>query len=292
MAGADIADVSGAEALYWNPAGVAHHDGTEAMFSHLEYMADIDINYFGVMTNLEDFGTIGFQAKVISIGEIIKTTTHEALGTGETFSPTFAIIGVTYSRIFTDRVSFGITANYVNEAVEQVAAHGMSFDVGIMYNPLWQGLKFGVMMKNFGPNMKFEGEGFNVSVDVPETEPGSKPKNFRSQSSEFELPAFIQFGASWDAINQDLNRAVVTGSFQANNFSEDEFRGGLEYSYDDMFFLRGGYVASSQDNYMYGLSLGAGLKYSWGQNHISFDYSWVESEWFDDNQYFTVKFSF
>ncbi len=292
MGGSNIADVYGSEALYWNPAGVSHHDGTEAMFSHLEYMADINIDYFGVMTNLEDFGTIGFQAKVISIGDIPRTTTREALGTGEMFSPTFSVVGVTYSRVFTDRVSFGVTANYVNEAVEQVAAHGISFDVGVMYDPLWQGLRFGITMKNFGPNMKFEGEGFNVSVDVPGTEPGSKPKNFRSQSSEFELPAYIKFGVSWDMVNQDLNKAVVTGAFQANNFSEDEFRGGLEYSYDDMFFLRGGYSYSNQESYMYGLSVGGGIKYAWGQNYITLDYTWVESEYFDNNQYFTAKFSF
>ncbi|MFH1894163.1 MAG: PorV/PorQ family protein [Candidatus Zixiibacteriota bacterium] len=292
MAGANIADVSGAEALFWNPAGVAHFEGTEAMFTHLQYIADINVDYFGVMTNIEDFGSIGLHAKVVSIGEMEVTTTQEPQGTGETFSPTFSVIGATYSRVFTDRVSFGMTANLINEKIEQVSANGLAFDFGFIYDPLWRGFKFAIAIKNYGPQMRFSGEGFNLSVDPPDAEPGTQLKTVATKSAQFELPAYIQLGASWDAVNRDLSRAVVVGSFQANNFSEDEFRGGIEYSYDDMFFLRGGYVGSSQDSFMYGLTLGAGLKYAWGQNSITFDYSWVETDFFDNNQYFTAKFAF
>jgi hypothetical protein len=292
MAGSNIADITGAEALFWNPAGVAYNEGTEAMFTHLEYLAGINVDYVGVTTNIADFGALGFQAKVISFGEMEITTDDRPQGTGETFNPTFSVIGLTYSRIFTDRVSFGVTASLVNEKIEQVSANGLALDFGFVYNPLWRGLKFGIAVKNYGPQMKFSGEGFNVANDVPSTEPGSQQKTYSSQSAEFELPAFIQFGVSWDAVNRGMNRAVVAGSFQSNNFSEDEFRGGLEYSYNDVVFLRGGYVGTSQDNFMYGLTLGAGLKYAWGQNAITFDYSWVQTEYFDDNQYFTVKFAF
>ena len=39
LGGAGVAEAIGAEALYWNPAGVAFYDGTEVMFTHLEYFA-------------------------------------------------------------------------------------------------------------------------------------------------------------------------------------------------------------------------------------------------------------
>jgi hypothetical protein len=293
MAGANIADVRGAEALYWNPAGVAHQEGTEALFTHIEYFADINVNYFGVMTNLEEFGALGLHAKVISYGDIPLTTVEDAFNTsGATFSPTFSIVGATYTRIFTDRVSFGLSGHLVSQSVEQVSANGLSFDFGFIYNTLWNGLKFGIAVKNYGPKMGFDGEGFGDEFTIPGAEPGTQPKTARTVSSDFELPAYVQLGAAWDFVNQDLNRAVVVGSFQSNNFSEDEFRGGIEYSYNDMFFLRGGYVGSNQDSYMYGATLGGGLKYSWGQNAITIDYTWVQTEYFDDNQYFTAKFSF
>ncbi|HDS00487.1 MAG TPA: hypothetical protein ENO07_00575, partial [candidate division Zixibacteria bacterium] len=59
LAGAGVAEAVGAEALYWNPAGVAYYDGTEVMFTHLQYFADIDVNYFAATTAIEDFGSIG-----------------------------------------------------------------------------------------------------------------------------------------------------------------------------------------------------------------------------------------
>lgn len=292
MGGADIASVVGAEAIFWNPAGVAYQEGTEAMFSHLEYIAGINVNYFGVTTDLEDFGSLGLHAKVISIGEMEVTTTAQPQGTGETFSPTFAVVGLTYAKMFTDRVSFGVTASLISEKIEQVSANGVAFDFGFIYDPLWQGLKFGIALKNYGPQMQFTGEDFGVSVDLPDVEPGTQSKTTRTQSAQFELPSFVQLGMSWDLVNQGLNRATAVGSFQSNNFSQDEFRGGMEYAYDDMFFLRGGYVGSNQDSYMFGLTLGAGLKYSWGQSTVSIDYSWVQTEFFDDNQYITAKFAF
>ncbi len=292
MGGANIADVRGTEALFWNPAGVAYGEGTEAMFTHLEYIAGIDVNYFGLTTDLRDLGSIGLHAKIISIGEMEVTTEDSPQGTGETFSPTFSVIGVTYSRVFTDRVSFGVSASLINERIENVSATGVALDFGFIYDPLWRGLKLGVAVKNYGPSMRFTGEGFDVTTDVPGTEPGTATKTFRSQSAAFELPAFIQFGAAWDLMDQGANRVTAVGSFQANNFANDEYRGGLEYGYDETFFLRGGYVGSNQNSYMFGMTLGAGLKYRWGQNTISFDYSWVETEFFDDSQYITAKFGF
>jgi len=45
LGGAMVANAYGAEALFWNPAGAANQTGTEAMFSHLEYFADMNLEY-------------------------------------------------------------------------------------------------------------------------------------------------------------------------------------------------------------------------------------------------------
>ena len=42
LGGAVVADVTGVESIFWNPAGLAFTTGTEAMFSHQPYLADID----------------------------------------------------------------------------------------------------------------------------------------------------------------------------------------------------------------------------------------------------------
>jgi len=292
LAGAGVAEAIGAEALYWNPAGVSQYQGTEVMFTNLQYFADIDVNYFAAMTSIEDFGSIGLSAKVISFGDIAKTTVQAGGPTGEIISPSYSVIGLSYSRQFTDRVSFGVTGMLVNEKIEQLTATGVAFDFGFIYDPGWRGLKFGLVVKNLGPDMKYEGDQFGVPVDVPGTEPNSAGKTFLSQSAPFEMPSSVQLGASWNLFDIERSSATVMGLFQSNNFSEDEFRGGLEYSFNDMFFLRGGYVGSKQDEYMYGPSFGAGVKLNWGNTTFVLDYTWSQTEFFDDNQFFTVKFGF
>ena len=82
MGGAVVASAYGVESMFWNPAGLASLEGTEAMFSHLPYMADIDVNFAGVATKIEGFGTLGAGAKVVSIGNIKETTEQYPDGTG------------------------------------------------------------------------------------------------------------------------------------------------------------------------------------------------------------------
>lgn len=296
MGGAMVANSKGAEALYWNPAGAAMQTGTEAMFSHLDYFAGMSLEYAAVTTAIEGFGSLGVSAKVLSIGSILKTTWNDQQGvTGETFNPTFSVIGITYARQFTDRVSFGATGMFLNESVEQVSARGLAFDFGFTYLPDWRGLKFGVVVKNFGPSMKFDGPNFGVKVNPPGTNTTAPAKDLRSQSASFELPSSIQFGAAWDVLNRtnEKNNVLLSTTFQSNNFSQDELKGGAEYAYNDMFFLRGGYVTSSQSDYMFGASLGAGVKLNWGATHIIFDYTWGDTKFFTgSDQYFTVKLAF
>ncbi len=296
LGGAMIANSYGAEALFWNPAGAANQAGTEAMFSHLEYFADMNLEYVGVTTSLEGFGTLGASVKVLSIGNILKTTWDDQQGiSGETFNPTFSVIGLTYARQFTDRVSFGATSYFINERVEQVSARGVAFDFGFTYVPNWRGLKFGVVVKHIGPQMQFTGSGFDIKVIPGTNDPSSSNKTVRTESEAFDLPSSIQFGVAWNALqNNEMNNLEFSGTFQSNNFSQDEFKGGAEYAYNDLFFLRGGFVGSSQNDFSYGASFGAGLKLHWGESHVSFDYSWqqVDVTGFDDNQYFTVKFAF
>jgi hypothetical protein len=283
LGGAVVADVTGAEAIFWNPAGMSAQNRTEVVFSHMQYIADMDLNYFAAMTNLGNFGSLGLSAKILSIGDMVYRTENNPEGTGEIFSPTFSVIGLTYSRQLTDRVSFGATSTFINEKIRTEQATGLAFDFGFQYSPGWRGLKLGAVIKNLGANMKFDGPGFEKVID-------EEPQ--KSIPAEFELPSSVQFGISYDVYSYQDNRFMVQGAFQSNNFSKDEFRFGTEYSFKEMFFLRGGYTASDQDDYIFGASAGAGLKFKISGGDLTVDYSWAESKFFDDNQLFTIKFSF
>jgi hypothetical protein len=297
LAGTTVADVYGAEAIYWNPAGLGSLSGTQAYFSHLSYIADMNVNYFAIVTKVGDFGNLGFSAKVLDVGDVIVTTEEAPDGTGDILSPSFSTLGLTYARQFTDKVRFGATAQFVNEKVGNAAARGLAFDFGFQYDTGYNGLIFGFVMKNFGTSMQFSGSDFEFNVPIPDAEPGSTNRTVTTTSAPFEMPSYFQMGVAYDLMRQERNHFKLLGTFMSNNFTPDEFRGGAEYSYRDQFALRAGYGrrVSSQDGDIYnGFSWGAGLNLGLGgATRMRFDYAnRMVRNFFDDTHEFAVGVNF
>lgn len=283
MGGAVISDMSGVESIYWNPAGLASLAGTEVMFSYLPYIADIDVNFFGAATNITDFGTIGVGVKIVSIGDIEETTREEPDGTSRIYNPSLSVISLTYARELTYRVSFGLNGTFIHESIFEASATGVAFDVGFMYDPGWHGLKVGMVIKNYGPEMSFDGQGFNQNLNEVSVRPIPAP---------FDLPSSFNLGLSYNFFENEKNIAKLAGNFMSNNYSNDQWQGGFEYVFDGRYSLRAGYNYSDQDSYLYGATFGAGLVLNIAGTDVTFDYSWTETETFDANQYFTAKINF
>jgi len=292
MGGSAIAGITGTEAIFWNPAGMAEITGTEASFSYQSYIADMSVNFAAIATNVGDFGTIGLSAKVLTMDDMAVTneTNHE--GTGEFFSPTFSVFALTYARRLTDRVAFGANLMYINEGIFRESATGVAFDFGFTYDPDWRGLKFGAVIKNLGPDMRFDGPDFNIDTQIPGSDPNSPLKTLQTNSTPFELPSSVQLGMAYELVNQDRNVVTLNGAYQSNNFNNDEVLLGGEYGYNNAVFLRGGYKVSDQDEYIEGLTLGFGVGLYVGETRMVFDYSWAQTEYFDDRQFFTAKIQF
>ncbi len=220
MGGAVVANTSGVESIYWNPAGLAMLDGVEVMFSHLTYIADMNVNFGGGAVYVDGFGTIGVSAKVLSVGDMEETTEAMPYGTGRTYNPTYAALGISYARTLTNRVSFGATLYYLNESVFEVRASGVAVDAGFIYEPGWRGLKLGLAIKNYGPEMRFSGRGFERRVDG---------HSVAAKSAAFDLPSSINMGVSYDLFQEGESQVELSGNFRSNNYSQDYYQGGLEY---------------------------------------------------------------
>ena len=283
LGGSVISSVSGVESMYWNPAGLASLEGTEAMFSHIPYIADINIDYIGIAKTVEGFGVLGAGAKVVSIGDIEETTGDFPDGTGRIFSPTLSVFNLSFAKVLTANVSFGLSTMFIHESIFEVSATGMAFDAGFIYNPRWRGLTLGLTIKNYGGNMKFDGKGFDNIINA-------HPQ--RGLNAKSELPSSINFGFAYDLLNEDLNYAAFSGTFQSNNFSQDVWNGGVEYVYDGKYSLRAGYNYSDREQYIYGASFGAGVMLPLGNMDLTMEYTWTQTDVFDNNQYFTFKANF
>ncbi len=288
MGGSAVAFTTGVDAIFWNPAGAANIEGVDLMLSRRKYIADIDIDYIAASRKMGDAGVLSMTAKILSMGDELVTTVQAPDGSGALFTSSFSVIGLSYARQFTDRVSLGLTGNVIYEKIADQTATGFALDVGFRYDPQWNNVTFGAVIKNLGPKMSFDGAGFDVDSEIG-SDPNSLPHNTRTQSEGFAIPSYFQLGAAYKMIDQEKSEFNLTGTFQSNNFAQDEWRVGGEYAFDNTFYARGGYSYSKQTDYLFGLTLGGGFAFNLGETVMNFDYAWSESEFFDDNHYFTFQ---
>jgi len=295
MAGANLSTSTGIEALFWNPAGVAlMQNNADVIFSHMSYIADIGVDYGAIAANFEGFGVISFSIKSLGVGDILITTTSNPDGTGETFSPTFIVAGLSYSRQLTETISIGLTTNFISETMADVSATGVAFDVGVIYNNLADvnGLSLGVVIKNFGPEMKYSGGGLFQQGQIENV---NRPPTFYTiDAAAFELPSNFQLGLGYTPVLDEINSLQFSGIYQNNNFSGDEYKIGGEYGYDNTFFVRAGYQLAPQvsDDYLYGFTAGVGIDYEVEGFGFKVDYAFREVEFFDANHIFAVTLGF
>ncbi len=295
--------VYGIDALHWNPAGLALSPApAEIMVSHFKYIADINVNYAAGAAKF-GFGNIGISVKSLDFGEIPVTTEQQTEGTGESLNPAFVTIGLTYSRQMTDKISFGATAKIISEKILRTSASGFAFDFGLQYATSLKGLKLGIVLKNLGPNMKFDGSDLESRQPPAGSEPGTRNRNFRISLAAFELPSTLEMGISYDLGLGEGNNLTVGGNFTNHNFGLDQYGVSAEYVLNKAIFLRGGYAlaydsdqskfVSQSDEYLFGPSFGAGVKMKLGESmDLNLDYAYRTAEFFDDNQWFTITLGF
>ena len=293
MSGANLGMVNGVESIFYNPAGLAGGESpTEVMFSNTQYIADMSVNFVGVSQRLGSVGTLGLSAKVFSVGDIAFTSESAPDGTGEIFSPSFATLGLTYARQMTDRVNFGGTIYYVAEKILQETAAGMAFDFGFQYETGFQGLMLGMAMKNFGPSMEFNGADFDQNIVLPGDDPQSGPRTVGSGSAKFELPSYFQLGMSYPVL-RGANSVMVHGLYQNNSYAVDDGRLGAEWMYRKDAALRLGYKFSGNDEDLFGLTYGAGVRVGLGSASMWVDYAGQQvSEFFDDVHHVSLSLTF
>ncbi|HEX9615472.1 MAG TPA: PorV/PorQ family protein [Bacteroidota bacterium] len=294
LSGSFTPTVTGVEAMYWNPAGLSLLSGSaELMFSHMNYLAAIGVEYAAAGAKMGESSVVGISVQSLDFGNIPVTTVDLPDGTGETYSPTFLTIGLTYSRMMTDKIAFGATAKLISESILRQTATGVAFDFGLQYRSSISGLAFGVTLKNLGPTMKFGGPDLESKVQLPGTEPGSQPRALSTLAQEFELPSTLDFGISYERQLQANLTTRLSTTFEHHNYSYDNIKLGVEFGYQSMVFVRGGYLLSAdtpEDEKVYTFTVGGGVHFNMAENlTFSLDYAFRQAEFFGDNQVFALK---
>ena len=302
LAGSNIAEVEGIDAIQWNPAGVAQITGSgEAMFSHMNYFANIGVEFGGVGFTAEGVGTFALSVKSLNFGDIDQTTEAAPEGTGATFSPAFSVFGLTFARQLTDRISVGVSTKYVSEKIMRTSASGFAFDAGVKYafgaETSLTGLKLGVAVKNLGGQMQYDGADLETSIVPPNSAAGAQAVPLRFTTLAFDMPSTIEIALAYDLHLNSTNRFSFDALFQNSNFGADQYRFGAEYGFNETFMLRGGYCYSPLDGStvnatIFGFTAGAGANIDLGGVQARLDYAFMHTQYFQGTNTLALTLAF
>jgi len=300
MAGANIANVYGTEALYWNPAGLSQVANAEANFSYLTYFADMNISYVTAAIKAGSLGVIGLSLQTLDIGKIEVTTYDVPEGTGEAIEPNYITAGLSFATALTNRILFGLNTKLISEQIGNMSARAVAWDIGLQYHSD-ANLDFGVVLRNIGSQIQFDGTGIEFDSDIPYSNPNATTRKTKLDMGSHELPTMLGIGMAYRYNLTESHMLNLTGQYLNSSYSFDQLVAGVEYSFRDMFFIRGGYnnpffpdeySSDSKDDYQFGLHFGAGMMLNIGGSKLHLDYAYRDMDTFAANNYFTVGFEF
>jgi hypothetical protein len=245
-------------ALYWNPAGLMQFKEYGVHFSHSEWLVGLKHEFAGGIFRLGQNNVIGASFTSLHTEAMQRTTEFQPTGTGEYFRFGDLAFGISFARKLTQQFSFGATVKYVEETLAELKMRGFMFDLGTYY---WTGLynsRFAVTISNFGSQVKPSGSVNLINGGV------------LNEFQEFPTPTIFRIGFAIDPIDNKKNKLTTTIQLNHPNDNAENINVGAEYSFRDMFFIRGGYKFNVEsENY----SGGIGVKVPISIAKASVDYS-------------------
>lgn len=306
MGNASVAVASDANAVFWNPAGLAFQEGIEGALTHSQWLPEFDaglfFDYVAGKYNVPGWGTFGMHLTYLNLGE------HE--GRDEFNNPTGTFRS--YDLAFGGSYGFKLNKKFA-----------LGTGLRLIYSNLAPGQTVGTQETKAGVSVGFDFAGlyksgyFSMGGVQSEASVGFNLANMGPtiQYSDSEqsdpIPTNMRFGWSYDMkfdeynslrLSNDFTKLLVdrdsTGAkpwtqaiFSAwksipvnSGTQEDEdvqslslidqltIGLGLEYWYNNLFALRGGYFYEHpQNGNRKFLTLGAGIRY----NIIGVDFSYI-----------------
>ncbi len=252
MGDAMSANVSGAAATYYNPAGLlnsyADDSRTQIMLMHKEWIQDTRTEYVAISFWLGDNNALGFFLNSTTIAEIeIRTRpgTPEGTFTARNFS-----IGISYGHAIDENLRLGLTGKFLYEKIFIDEASGIAFDLGLQYTTPVENLSVGASLSNLG------------SIN-----------ELRTESSK--LPAFLRIGPAYSLDFESINSKLIMAADLLHSFPDNlsHMNLGGELFFNKTFAARVGFQIGSEGR---GFSTGIGVHYGilaldYAYSPLSFD---------------------
>lgn len=279
-------------AVYWNPAGLATSTNTsEVTFNHANWLADMSYDFAAASFNMGDIGTIAASFTSFGTPEQEVTTLTNPNGDGRMWDAGAIAIGLTYSKMLTDRFSVGVNAKYIRENVWNSSATGFALDIGTLYRTPFNDLTISAAIFNFGSDLSLDGRDIQFNTDPNDnidTGPNNVPANYDMDA--FPIPLMFRFGLAMDVVKSRYIR--LSGAVDAihPNDNSEYLNLGSEFAYDELLMLRVGYRQLFMNNSEGGLTFGGGIKYKVNDNFgVIINYAFASYGRLTDVHFFDVS---
>jgi len=286
MAGAVTSAEMSSSSLFYNPACMANMTQLlDISISNNKWIADINHNTFSLALSPKSghYGVIGVSVQSVDYGEVMGTRVDITeqkgyIDTGD-LSPSALAVGVGYAKALSDRFSVGGQVKWVRQNLDQsvvpvtdttIASQDydlspIAFDFGTLFKTGFKSLAFGMSVRNFSKEIKYEQEGFQLPLVF-------------TMGISMNLMDFFEY----KSFEQSLFLTIDATHFRSH---PEQLLIGLDYKVMNFLSLRGGFAANNDED---GITFGIGIS----QFGLVLDYAYTPFGVFDQVQRVTARFSF
>ncbi len=294
MGSAFVAQATDVTAAYWNPGALARLQTNEFMVSHTQWLLGTNFNWIGLSLRVGNSTALGLSLTQLDYGREEIITIQEQEGTGRYWDAQDLSFGVSVAQALTNRFSIGGTFKYVNQRIWNESASAFAVDLGLLFETNFNGLRLGMNISNYGPDMRLDGDDLLQRIDIdPENNGNNETLVAKMKTEDFPLPIFFRIGVAYDLINTDINRVTLAADALHPTDNVESMNVGAEYTWRNMVALRAGWKSLFMDSPQESWSLGAGVQYElWTLGKVRIDYAYLNFKDFSDIQTFAVSYIF
>jgi hypothetical protein len=329
MGNAGVAVADNANAMFWNPSGLAFQKNTQVGITHANWLPEFDAGLFYEYLvgtyHVDGVGTFGGNVTFLNLGEI-EIRNSEGISQG-TYNSYELAVGVSYGYRVSDRLGLGTSLRTIysklapsNNQGDSGTAATVAGDLSALYRtaPFSLGgsqatFSAGANLANMGGRMQYREVkqalpmnirfGYALTVDFDEYNSLTFANDFNKELVNVEEqvagedttyvadPFYEALFSSWGPARgqQNANDEVAKLSL----IEQFTVGAGFEYWYSDLFALRTGYFYEDPENgNRQFLNFGAGLRYNIVGVDISYIYTLEENSPLANTLRFSLLFEF
>ena len=203
MGNAGVAIADNANALFWNPAGLADQVGTEVALTHSNWLpelsSDLFFEYLVAKHHIKNWGTIGAHVTFLNLGEHEhRDALNVSLGTFRSYD---LAVGVSYGFKVSEHISLGTGVRWIHSNLASVSVGAQETQPGVSV-----GVDLAAMFKLPAFSLGRVTGQYNFGVNLA----NMGPKIQYSDSEQADpIPTLIRIGHAFTFEFDDYNKITV-----------------------------------------------------------------------------------